>query len=61
MSQLEGGTLAGGSPQLSLASLGASGGESRDSPLHVRVASIDVDRTTPLEALQLLGELKKLV
>ncbi len=58
MSQLEGGSLAlglGASPQLSLLPTAT------PSPVLARLATLDVDRTTPLEALQLLAELKSLV
>nr|MBA3820521.1 DNA mismatch repair protein MutS [Deltaproteobacteria bacterium] len=55
MSQLEGGAQLGASPQLTLLPTTA------PSPALTRLATIDVDRTTPLEALQLLAELKSLV
>jgi len=55
MSQLEGGAQLGSSPQLSLLST-----TPPPSPCAVRLAAIDVDRITPLEALQLLTELKAL-
>jgi DNA mismatch repair protein MutS len=55
MSRLEGGNQLGSTPQLSLLPQAA------PSPALARLAAIDIDRTTPLEALQLLSELKKLV
>ncbi len=58
MSQLEGGSLAlglGASSQLSLLPAAT------PSPVLARLAMLDVERTTPLEALQLLAELKSLV
>ncbi|MGE0545721.1 MAG: DNA mismatch repair protein MutS [Kofleriaceae bacterium] len=55
MSQLEGGSQLGSTPQLSLLPTAA------PSPVLARLASIDVDRTTPLDALQLLAELKALI
>ena len=57
MSQLEGGSQAlgfGSSPQLSLLPAAA------PSPVLARLAAIDVNRITPLDALQLLAELKSL-
>nr|MBA3499315.1 DNA mismatch repair protein MutS [Deltaproteobacteria bacterium] len=57
MSQLEGGAQIGSSPQLSL----LQGAAVSASPAVVRLATIDIDRTTPLEALQLLAELKSLL
>ncbi|HEY0481544.1 MAG TPA: DNA mismatch repair protein MutS [Kofleriaceae bacterium] len=54
MSQLEGGSQLGSSPQLSLLSAAP------PSPVLTRLAAIDVNRITPLEALQLLAELKSL-
>jgi DNA mismatch repair protein MutS len=57
MSQLEGGSQAlgfGSSPQLSLLPTAP------PSPVLPRLATIDIDRITPLEALQLLAELKSL-
>jgi DNA mismatch repair protein MutS len=56
MSQLEGGSHLGGSPQLSLSIVA-----SPPSAVEARLASVDVDRTTPLQALALLAELKSLV
>ncbi len=55
MSRLEGGAQLGTSAQLSLISAAP------PSPVVARVAAIDVNRMTPLEALQLLAELKSLV
>jgi DNA mismatch repair protein MutS len=55
MSQLEGGSQLGSTPQLSLMATAT------PSPALARLQAVDVDRTTPLEALQLLAELKKLV
>ena len=57
MTQLEGGSQAlgfGSSPQLSLLPAAA------PSPVLARLAAIDVNRITPLDALQLLSELKAL-
>jgi len=54
MSKLEGGNQLGASPQLTLLPSGPA------SPIAARLAAIDIDRTTPLEALQLLAELKSL-
>jgi DNA mismatch repair protein MutS len=54
MSQLEGGSQLGSSAQLSLLPSAA------PSPVLARLAAIDVNRITPLEALQLLAELKNL-
>jgi DNA mismatch repair protein MutS len=62
MSQLEGGSQAqgfGSSPQLSLLST-APPPLPPPSPVLARLAAIDVNRITPLEALQLLAELKSL-
>jgi DNA mismatch repair protein MutS len=55
MSKLEGGTQLGGSAQLSLLP------SAPPSPVLARIATLDTDRMTPLEALQLLAELKRLV
>jgi DNA mismatch repair protein MutS len=55
MSQLEGGSQLGSSTQLSLLPTAA------PPPAIARLAAIDVNRITPLEALQLLAELKNLV
>jgi DNA mismatch repair protein MutS len=55
MSRLEGGTALGTSAQLSLLPQAA------PSPVVARLAALDIDRMTPLEALQTLAELKKLV
>jgi DNA mismatch repair protein MutS len=54
MGQLDAGTQLGSSAQLSLLA------PSPPSPVLARLAAIDVDRTTPLEALQLLAELRAL-
>ncbi|MGN6105766.1 MAG: DNA mismatch repair protein MutS [Kofleriaceae bacterium] len=54
MIQLEGGAALGSSPQLSLLA------PAPPSPALTRLAAIDLERTTPLEALQLLAELKAL-
>lgn len=55
MSRLEGGSALGTSAQLSLLP------QAPPSPVVARVAALDIDRMTPLEALQTLAELKKLV
>jgi DNA mismatch repair protein MutS len=55
MSRLEGGSQLGTSAQLSLLSAAP------PSPVVARVQAIDINRMTPLEALQLLAELKSLV
>jgi DNA mismatch repair protein MutS len=57
MHQLEGGSQLGSSPQLSLLPAAA---PLPPSPALARLAAIDVNRITPLEALQLLAELKTL-
>jgi DNA mismatch repair protein MutS len=54
MGQLEGGSHLGASPQLSLLP------SAPPSPALARLAAIDPNRITPLEALQLLAELKTL-
>lgn len=54
MAKLEGGSTLGASPQLSLLPTAA------PSPALAKLATIDVNRTTPLEALALLAELKSL-
>ena len=54
MSQLEGGSQLGTSPQLSLLPTAP------PSPVLARLAAVDVNRITPLEALQLVVELKAL-
>ncbi len=56
MSQLEGGTALGSSAQLSLLPAATA-----TSPALAKLAAIHIDRTTPLEALQLLAELKELI
>ncbi len=56
MSQLEGGSALGSSTQLSL--LPAT---TIASPALAKLGSINIDKTTPLEALQLLAELKSLL
>ena len=53
MATLESGSALAASPQLSLLAAPAS-------PLAARLAAIDPNRITPLEALQLLAELKSL-
>jgi DNA mismatch repair protein MutS len=55
MSKLEGGSQLGGSAQLSLLPSAA------PSPVIAKIASLDIDRMTPLQALALLAELKSLV
>jgi DNA mismatch repair protein MutS len=55
MSRLEGGTALGTSAQLSLLPQAA------PSPVVARIAALDINTMTPLEALQTLAELKKLV
>ena len=65
MSKLEGGSKLGSSAQLSLLSAHTPSAAAASSPVHspalAKLASIDIDRTTPLEALQLLVELKSLL
>ena len=61
MSQLEAGSQArgfGSSPQLSL--LAPSAPAAAPSPVVARLAAVDINRITPLEALQLLAELKSI-
>jgi DNA mismatch repair protein MutS len=55
MTKLEGGAALGASPQLSLLP------QTTPDPIAARLAAIDPNRLTPLEALQLLAELKSLV
>jgi DNA mismatch repair protein MutS len=55
MSRLESGAQLGGTTQLSLLP------SAPPSPVVAQIAAVDVDRMTPLEALQLIAELKKLV
>ncbi|HEX5063673.1 MAG TPA: DNA mismatch repair protein MutS, partial [Kofleriaceae bacterium] len=55
MAKLEGGNQLGSTPQLSLLPTAP------PSPALARIAAIDIDRMTPLEALQLLAELKSLL
>ena len=55
MGKLEGGHQLGSSAQLSLLP------SAPPSPALARLAALDIDRTTPLEALQLLAELKSLL
>jgi len=57
LNQLEGGAQLGSSAQLSLLPISPA---SPPSPCLARLAAIDVNRVTPLEALQLLAELKSL-
>jgi DNA mismatch repair protein MutS len=54
MAKLEGGATLGASPQLSLLPTATV------SPVTAKLAALDVNRTTPLEALALLAELKSL-
>jgi len=67
MTKLEGGadiSFRGATPQLSLTIATPQGARSlaaEPSPALARIAAIDIDRTTPLEALQLLAELKSLL
>ena len=74
MAKLEGGNLLGSTPQLSLgivaphaaaaasaAAAAADAGLAFPAKAIERLHAIDVDRTTPLEALQLLAELKSLL
>jgi DNA mismatch repair protein MutS len=65
MRQLEGGSLGGRSAQLSLMASTATGYGSDSSAnrslLADRLGAVDLDHTTPLAALQLLHELKKLL
>ncbi|CAN5711791.1 DNA mismatch repair protein MutS [soil metagenome] len=64
MSKLEGGAKLGSSAQLSLLPTARPEPVSTarpEAPLRARLASIDLDRTTPLQALQLLVELKSLL
>ena len=63
MTQLEGGSQAlgfGSSPQLSLLAAAPAPLPPPPSPVLARLDAIDADRVTPLEALQLLAELKAL-
>jgi DNA mismatch repair protein MutS len=55
MSKLEGGSQLGGSAQLSLLP------SAPPSPVLGRIAALDIDRMTPLDALKLLADLKSLV
>ncbi|HEU0037380.1 MAG TPA: DNA mismatch repair protein MutS [Kofleriaceae bacterium] len=55
MSRLEGGSQLAASPQLSLLA------PAPPSPALARLATVDLDRTTPLQALQILDELKALL
>jgi DNA mismatch repair protein MutS len=59
MSQLEGGSQLGSSAQLSL--LPPAPGHESSAAVVARLAAIDIDRITPLEALQRLAELKALL
>jgi DNA mismatch repair protein MutS len=71
MSKLEGGGALAASSQLSLIAApgnrissladNRSGTLAEPSPAIARIAATDIDRMTPLEALQLLAELKKLL
>ncbi len=55
MTRLEGGSQLGSTTQLSLLPTAA------PSPVVAKIASVDIDRMTPLEALKLLADLKALV
>jgi DNA mismatch repair protein MutS len=59
MSRLEGGASLGASPQLSLISTATP--PPPPNALAARLADLDLDRTTPLAALQILADLKSLV
>jgi DNA mismatch repair protein MutS len=62
MDRLEGGSLLGSSPQLSLAMAPVPTPAPETPPaIAARLRAIDLDRTTPIEALTLLAELKNLV
>jgi len=63
MNQLEGGSHLGGSPQLSLLSavMPVAAEPAPPSPVLAKLAALDVNSITPLQALQLLAELKTLV
>ena len=58
MDKLEGGSHLGATPQLSLA-IAPSARAAEPSALAAKLAAIDIDRTTPLDALRLLAELKR--
>jgi DNA mismatch repair protein MutS len=64
MGQLEGGALGGASPQLSLSIVAPSPAAAAPAPspsaLLAKLAALDVDDTTPRQALALLAELKAL-
>ena len=59
LQQLEGGSLDGRTTQLSLMAAPSAG--TKSSVLADRLGAVDLDHTTPLAALQLLHELKKLI
>ena len=61
MSKLEGGAKLGSSAQLSLLPAARPEPSAPSAAVLARLASIDPDRTTPIEALQLLVELKSLL
>jgi hypothetical protein len=63
MSRLEGGSALGTSAQLSLGAVLAPQVPlaAQPSPVVSKLAAIDINRMTPLEALTLLAELKSLV
>jgi DNA mismatch repair protein MutS len=63
MGQLEGGALGGASPQLSLSIFqpAPAAAASSPSPALAKLAAIDVDNTTPRQALELLAQLKSLL
>jgi DNA mismatch repair protein MutS len=63
LGQLEGGSHLGATAQLSLGLVGAVGAgptTEAESPLRDRLKALDVDRMTPLEALNALADLKSL-
>ena len=60
MGQLEGGALGGASPQLSLSIVTPAATERPPSPVVAKLAAIDLDDTTPRQALDLLAELTAL-
>jgi DNA mismatch repair protein MutS len=66
MGQLEGGAQLGSSPQLSLSiaqsiATATRAADAAPPDVAARLAAIDIDRTTPLEALQLLAELRRMI
>ncbi|MDX2087906.1 MAG: DNA mismatch repair protein MutS [Kofleriaceae bacterium] len=60
MGQLEGGALGGATPQLSLSIFAPHPTAAAPSPALAKLASIDIDNTTPRQALELLAQLKSL-